>query len=368
MAGDVMDADVSMTVPGTGGIAEAMERGAIDVQVRTARAFPRDITTFLKKLETLATRTSDIAESCFYTLKRKDRNEPSGYKKIQGPSIRFAELLVASWGHMRIAGVTIDQDARFVLLRGMAWDLETNSAFSIDVKRRITTREGHTYSDDMIGVTSNAGISIATRNAILHVIPRALWSGIYDKCLVIARGDAKTLADRWARVLEFFKVQYGKTPADLYAYCGIRGEADVTLDHLEDLQGLRTALKDGETTIDEAFGDLKAGAALAPEVLIASELDCPAPAAVAILAGFTAMNTPPAQRLVMLKRHKGQADVLLQTLRDLSGQALPLGDVGPAEAGHPSPEPQVSNHESTAGAPAEAGPASSTGGQGRFSI
>jgi hypothetical protein len=362
---EVLPADQSLT-PITPGIAEAMERGAIDIQIRTAKAYPRSIDAFLKQLETYATLNAEIAASCSYLLKRKDDTEKDGVKKIQGPSIRFAELLVATWGHMRVAGITVDEDARFVTLRGMAWDLEVNSAFSVDVKRRITTKKGHTYSDDMIGVTSNAGISIATRNAILHVVPKAFWWPVYEKCLVVARGDARTLKERWARVLEYFKAEHGKTPADLYGYLGIRGEADVTLDHLEDLQGLRTAVKDGETTIEEAFASGKGGAVVAPEEVIASELDCSPAIAFAVLAGFVALQTPPAQRTVLLKKHKGQGEAFLQQLRDMSGQALPVPVDPPAAAGETSAgnsEPartQAADATVASQSPSESAPAASS--------
>lgn len=383
IAGEVMDQDQALT-PFGGGVVESITRGEVDIQIATAKRYPRDVTTFLKKAETLATRDVETAESCYYTLKRKDRNEAGGYKKIQGPSIRLAEILVACWGHMRVGGTILGDDGRFVSLRGMAWDLEANSAFSVDVKRRITTREGHTYSDDMIGVTSNAGVSIAVRNAVLHVIPGAIWKAVYEKCLVVARGDAKTLADRRTRMLQFFEQQYKKKPADIFGYLGIRGEADFTLDHLEEMQGLRTALKDGETTIEEAFADVTA----APEppnpvTLIATETGASAAVAAAIHAGFEKLGVTPPNRLVQLKKHQGKAGELLELLRTMTGDPLPVEEPptnGQAQD-RPAQPPQATvvgdearereSQPSTSAAPAQASgakpqPSSSSPGNAGF--
>src|ERR1043166_5797336 len=134
-------------------IVEAQTRGEIDIQIATARRFPRSITRFKEELETLATADLDTAEECFYAL-------PRGGKKIEGPGVRFAEMVASSWEHIRVQSIILDADESFITARGIAWDMQKNNAASCDIKRRITDSKGRRYNDDMIGVTANAAASI----------------------------------------------------------------------------------------------------------------------------------------------------------------------------------------------------------------
>jgi recombination protein RecT len=60
------------------------------------------------------------------------------------------------------------------------------------------------------------------------------------------------------------------------------------------------------------------------EEQIAAELSCTPAEATAVLAGFLANGTNQANRQVLLKKYQGRADHLLQLLRDMSGQPLPV--------------------------------------------
>jgi hypothetical protein len=221
--------------------------GEVDVQIATARRYPRSIVTFRNTALEMATLDEDTASSCFYVLPR--RNEEG--KNIEGPSARLAEILASAWGHMRIQAATIGEDERFVTSRGAAWDLQNNVAIAYDVKRRITGRKGR-YNDDMIGMTGNAGASIALRNAVLKVIPSSYWRPIYLACRKVAVGDQQTLGHRRAAMLEHFG-KLGLKPEQVFAVVDAQGIEDITLERLLILKGIATALKEGDTTIEEAF-------------------------------------------------------------------------------------------------------------------
>lgn len=243
-ASSVLDEPSELEVParlplaGTGA-------GEVDLQIATAKRFPRSIVRFRKLALEMATLDEEVAESCFYVLPRDGRN-------VEGPSARLAEILASAWTNMRIEGKPIGEDDRFVTARGVAWDLEVNNAIAFETKRRITTKQGRRFNDDMIGVTSNAATSIALRNAILKVVPSAFWRPIYLECRRVAVGDASTLADRRAKMLEYFQ-KMGVVPDRVFALIGVAGIEDITLDHLATLKGLATAIKEGDTTVDEAF-------------------------------------------------------------------------------------------------------------------
>lgn len=219
----------------------------VDLQISTARKYPRSVTSFMRRGQELATLSPEIAAACIYAVPRDGRT-------IEGPSARFAEIMLHAWGNARAEGKVVGNDAEFVTSRGVCWDLETNTAIGYEVRRRITNRNGQTYNADMITVTGNAGSSIALRNAILKNIPTPFWKPIYNRCRQVVAGDAKTFASRRDDMLHEFAVM-GVTEARLCAAMSLKGKADMTLEHMATLAGFYTALKDGDTTIEEAFPD-----------------------------------------------------------------------------------------------------------------
>ena len=238
------DADVT-EVPALHTV-EALTRGEIDMQIATAKRFPRSLTSFKARALEMATLDQDTAESCIYAL-------PRDGKTIEGPSARLAEILASAYGHMRVEGRPVDDDGRFITARGTAWDIQNNVLIAFEVKRRITTKQGKRFSDDMIGVTSNAATSIAIRNAVLKVVPKAFWGPVYDACRQVAVGDASTLVNRRVTMLAYF-LKMGVTNDRVFTLLSIKGVEDITLEHMATLKGLATAIKEGDTTVDEAFG------------------------------------------------------------------------------------------------------------------
>ncbi len=223
----------------------ALNRSEIDVQISTAKQYPRSIKEFVREATEMVTLTEDVAGDCMYALKR-------GGKTIEGPSARFAEIVASAWGNCRAGARVIGEDDRFVTSQGACFDLQRNVAITYEVKRRITNREGKKYADDMVGVTSNAACSIALRNAILKVIPKAFWKPIYDEARKTAVGTQQTLSAKRGSMLEAF-AKMGADEATILAYLEVPGVADITLDHLAVLRGVFTSIKDGETSVDEAF-------------------------------------------------------------------------------------------------------------------
>lgn len=247
-------------------VIEALTRGEIDTQVATARRYPRQLRTFTSRVLDMATLDQDTAESCLYAL-------PRDGKTIEGPSIRFAELVAAAWQNVRVEGRQVGDDGKFITARGTCLDLENNVAIAVEVQRRVTGKNGRRYNDDMIGVTSNAAISIALRNAVLKVVPKVYWQPAYLAARTVAIGKADTLVARRGQMLAYF-VKLGATNDKVFALLGVTSVEEIRLDHLVTLKGLATAIKDGETTVDDAFApaapaapiEVKRASASAPAV------------------------------------------------------------------------------------------------------
>jgi hypothetical protein len=226
-------------------LGDAITRGEVDVQIATAKRFPRSLKAFKNRALEMATLDQETAESCIYAL-------PRDGKTIEGPSARLAEILASAYGNLRIEGRPIDDDGKFIAARGTAFDIEHNVLIAFETKRRITGKNGKRFSDDMISVTSNAATSIAIRNAILKVIPKAFWGPVYDACRQVAVGDASTLVKRRDAMLTYF-LKLGVPNTKVFELLSVRGVEDITLEMLGTLKGLATAIKEGETTVDEAF-------------------------------------------------------------------------------------------------------------------
>lgn len=250
--------------PGAGAPAVAMTdlaRSEIDIQISTAKKFPRSIEAFRQQALSMATLDRDIAASCFYKLKRKDKEGGSTF--IEGASVRLAEIVASSWGNLRFGARIVDEDNRFVTAQGMAYDLEKNVSNVIEVTRRITDKNGRRYSDDMVAVTKNAACSIALRNAIFKTVPFTYVKYILTMAKRAAIGDAKTLVESRANMFtEFAKMRVSKEM--ILTYCGKPSVEDVGLTEIEDLLGVFNAIKDNETTIDEQFGGKENAPSAAP--------------------------------------------------------------------------------------------------------
>ncbi len=106
--------------------------------------------------------------------------------------------------------------------------------------------------DDMIAVTGNAACSIALRNAVFRVVPRALITPVYEAAKRVAVGDVKSLTSKRAQIIGRLK-QMGAKEAAILAAVGAEKIEDIDLAKLEVLIGLGTAIKDGETTLETAF-------------------------------------------------------------------------------------------------------------------
>ena len=111
----------------------------------------------------------------------------------------------------------------------------------------------------MIVVTSNAAGSIARRNALLGgAIPRAYVQQLAEFAKRHAVGEAKDLPARLQRAFAYFVGTLGVPLEKVLAYLEKPSMEDCTLAELDELQGLKTALKEGHTTVQAAFADEEA--------------------------------------------------------------------------------------------------------------
>lgn len=242
-------ADAASLVPETTtiGLVTAAE---IDQQIATAKRYPRSIEHFRQKVRQLACQNEKIAAQCMYEL-------PRDGKTVRGPSIRFAEILLSCWGNTRTGARVIEEGREFVVAQGIFHDLESNSLITSEARRRILTKKGERYGVDMIGTTSNAACSIALRNAVRHGVPEAYWADLFAQVQQVIKGDAHTYESRVRAALDGF----AEIKVNQHMVCeliGVRGVRDITIDHLVSLAGILTALKEGDTTVEDILAQNRA--------------------------------------------------------------------------------------------------------------
>ncbi len=235
------------TLSADSGLIAALNKSEIDQQISTAKKYPRSIKHFVDEATAMVTLNESIAQQCIYALPRDN-------KVIEGASARFGEIVASAWGNCRAGARVVNEQGDFVVAQGVFHDLERNVAITYEVQRRIVDKNGRRYKPDMIGVTANAACSIALRNAILKGVPKAFWEPMYQKARAVVAGDLKTLANKRAEAIKQFVI-FGITEPMILAKLGRAGIPDITPDDLVTLFGLLTAIRDGDTTPEQAFAE-----------------------------------------------------------------------------------------------------------------
>lgn len=220
-------------------------KSEVEAQLDAAHKYPRSLKRFLSDAVTLATFDQEVAMSCIYAL-------PRGGKVISGPSVRLAEICASAYGNLHMGARVVGIEEKEVIAQGVTWDLEKNNRVTIEVRRRITGKNGNRFNDDMITMAGNAAASIGFRNSIFRIIPRAYVNAVYQKAREVAVGNASTLSSKRALIIERL-TKMGILLDRILARANRPSVEDITIDDMEMLIGLGTAIKNGDQSIDAAF-------------------------------------------------------------------------------------------------------------------
>lgn len=229
---------------------QAINRAEVDIQISTAKQYPRDLNVTLNKIATYATMDKETAEDCFYVLRRKDKD--GQVNVIEGLSVRMAEIIAGAWGNLRVQTRIIGNDGRMITAQAICHDLETNFAVSKEVKRRITDKNGRTFSEDMQVVTGNAAASIAFRNAVLAVIPKAVTKKVINEVRKVALGQSIDLEQSRQNVIAYF-AKLGVSQEQIFRYLDVKYIEEIDKQMIFELRATANAIKEGTTTVKETF-------------------------------------------------------------------------------------------------------------------
>ena len=232
---------------------DAIEKANVDVQVATAKQFPRNVTRAIQNSIVMATIDPETAQMMRYAL-------PRGGKPITGPSVHLAKLIVSNWGNIRAEAKVVQITDSQVVSRGTCWDLENNVATAIEVRRNIKGKNGQRFSDDMITVVGNAANSIAFRNAVFSVIPKAVTDKVYraaQECITGDLSDEAKLLQKRTNCLKFFNDEYGITEEEVIKLCGKQTVNQIKAEETALMLGIYQSLKDGDTTVEEVMEPIR---------------------------------------------------------------------------------------------------------------
>lgn len=271
----------------------ALEAAHIDMQIKTAHAYPRNMETFKKRALAMVQIDEETAESCIYVRpvgKEKDASGKWVEKFAEGPSIRLAEIVSTSYGNIRVAARIVEQTERYVKCEGVCHDLESNSAGKAEVMESTVKSDGQPYSERQRALMAKVCISKAYRDAVFRVVPRALCKPIMAAAKRIMEGTDKPIIERVKRVQSWLSSKKIED-ARVFAALNVKGWADVTQEQLSVLTGLKTSISEGDVTYDEAFPPV----AKTPEATGLQKATGPSPAASLIPAPKAAGASAPSQ-------------------------------------------------------------------------
>lgn len=230
-------------------VTEAQSRAEIDIQVATANRYPRNVDRAIKNVIAIVSNDKELAEKCVYSL-------PRAGKEIQGASVHLARLIASEYKNIRVDSRIVEIGDTMVTAQSTVMDLQNNYAIRTEVKRRITDKKGQRFAEDMIVVTCNAALSIASRNALLQVIPASVVNQVYKSALTAVVGnltDEQKLLKRRKEILDGYQNTWAVSESEILRLLGLETVNQIKEKELLTLVGLANAIKDGDTTVNEAF-------------------------------------------------------------------------------------------------------------------
>ena len=225
------------------------EKAEIDVQVATARAYPRDTKRSIEDMVICATMSPEMAKKCGYAL-------PRAGKVISGPSVHLARIAAQNWGNLRAGTKTTDIEDKYVVSEAVCWDLQKNLAIKVTARKTIIDKDGRRYNDNLIALTTMAANSVALRNAIFAVIPNEVIEHVYQKTrqMIVGELDEETVfVSKRLDLIKRMITGLGVTEADILNCIGRPSVTAVTREDMSILIGLAQAISDNEATVADFF-------------------------------------------------------------------------------------------------------------------
>ncbi|MFB4164782.1 hypothetical protein ACE1TI_13370 [Alteribacillus sp. JSM 102045] len=218
-------------------------------QIFMAKQFPRNIFQSEQRILDNCKRPS-LAEVAIYQY-------PRGGTRVEGPSIRLAEVLAQNWGNLSFGVKELEQREGESTAMAYAWDLETNvrQEKTFTVKHSMKARGKIKKLEDPRDIYEKVANDGArrVRACILGVIPGDIVEKAIAQCNDTIKGNSdKPLKERINNALKAFKEKYRVTQEIIEDRFGYNADAFTEHDYVE-LIKIFNSLKDGMSKADDWF-------------------------------------------------------------------------------------------------------------------
>ena len=222
--------------------ATAEKQHEIQSAIVSARKFPRNEDLCFQKLMKACSRPS-FAEDARYSF-------PRAGTEVTGPSVNLAREAARIWGNIRFGLYIVREDHETLLIRGWAWDVETNTKVEHDdnFKKLIYRKQGGWLTPDERDLRElvNRRGAILVRNSLLQVMPKDLIEDALFACRQALQQSAKENPDaaRKKLLVDFNSINI--TVEHLEKRLG-HPYAQSTPDELSELRGIYKSIADGNS-------------------------------------------------------------------------------------------------------------------------
>lgn len=243
--------------------AAASAQHEIQSAIIIAKRMPRNETQCFQKLMAASKRPS-FAEDAEYRFPR-GKKEDGTTNYVTGPSVNLAREAARIWGNIRFGLAVVRDDDETRLIRGWAWDVETNTKVEVedDFQKLIQRKQkgGETKwvvpdERDLRELTNRRG-AILLRNAILQVLPKDLIEDAMMQCEETREQGATKDPDATRKRLLVDFGDLNVTVEMLEKKLG-HAFAQSTGKELADLRSICKSIQDGHTTWAEYAKDPEA--------------------------------------------------------------------------------------------------------------
>jgi hypothetical protein len=224
-------------------------------QLMVAIQRPRDMKAFETKLLAMS---AEAGEDFFYFIRYKDGTI------VEGAGVGLARAAAQLWGNCSVDTRIEQEAADAFLVRSDFVDFETNYTRS-ETKRvsKLMPRKGGGYvkaADKQLDLVYQQGASKVERDCILRSLPKHVVERAFEMAKAAALQEKAPIPQQIARILRrFAELNVPVSKVEAYIGCplteeGMRSAEKDPRDTCASLRGLITAIKGGDTTIEEAFG------------------------------------------------------------------------------------------------------------------
>lgn len=251
---DYMPVASQHTAPATVEGLKTRQAEEVKAAIFMAKQFPRDQQASFNRIMQACQRKK-LAEEAEYEF-------PRGGTKVNGPSIRLAEVLAQNWGNIDYGLIELEQRHGESQVMAYAWDMETNTrrqmTFTVRHERKAKGSINRLEDPrDIYEMVANQGAR-RMRACILGVIPGDIVDAALERCRqTLKEGHTEPLVDRIRKALLQFQEKYGVTKEMIEKYLGCSSESFTENDYIR-LGNVWKALRDGMAKREDYF-DFKTG-------------------------------------------------------------------------------------------------------------